>query len=269
MSKRKAKDPMRKYSKKGRFQAGEIATLDTFRNHAEVKWADISGAELSPGTAGIATSVGFAILNGIAEGTGPTQRIGRKLFCKNIQLTGMWCRNPQANASVLFPEHMVYYAIVYDRQPTGTKPLISDIYRSIDTGGSAQTIGFVHKNLLNDQRFLILKHDGFFVPQLVPGDNDFFWDVLKINGAGDAPGGNWAIGAAPTNKGKSSPMFEIFLPINQETTYNNSTSDIGSIATGTLWLVTWSQAQVGVDEDVMETPPLHLNYTIRLRFEDK
>jgi len=272
MSKRKrsSKDPMKKYSKKGRFQAGEVATLDTFRNHAEVKWADVSGDVLNPGVAGIPTSVGATLLNSIQEGTGPTQRIGRKIFCKNIQMTGMWCRNPLASASQLYPEHMVYYAIVYDRQPTGTKPLLSDIYRSVDTGGNAQTIGFVFKNLLNDQRFLILKKDGFFVPQTVPGDNNDFWDVAVLNGAGTASGGSWAVGAAPMNKEKGcSPMFEMFLPVNQETTFNSSVATVGSIATGALWIYTWCQPNVGVDEDHFETPPLMLNFSFRLRFEDK
>jgi len=271
MSKRKrtSKDPMKKYSKKGRFMAGEVATLDTFRNHAEIKWADVSGAKLAPGPAGIPTSVGFQILNGIREGTGPTERIGRKIFCKNIQLSGMWCRNPLASANNIYPEHMIYYAIVYDRQPTGTTPLISDIYRSVDTAGSAQTIGFVFKNLLNDQRFLILKHDGFFVNQLIPGDNDFYWDNLKINGDGNASGDSWAQGSAPCNQGKSSPEFQIFLPVNLETTFNNSTADLGSISTGALWLVTWCQAYVEFPETSLDPPPLLVNYTFRLRFEDK
>jgi len=260
---------MKKYSKKGRFMAGEIATLDTFRNNTEIKWADISGQVVKPGIATHDGAVGKDVLNCLQEGTGPTQRIGRKVFIKNLQVTGMWARNPQASANAVYPEHAVFFCIVYDRQPTGAIPLLSDIYRSVDTNGNSQTLGFVHKNLLNDQRFVILKHDYFFVPQLVPGDNESFWDVSKTNGAGEASGNSWAFGASPLQEGKIAPILDFFLPINMETTFNAATPLVGSIATGALWLYTWCQPDLNVNEDQFDNPPLQLTYSFRVRFEDK
>jgi hypothetical protein len=241
--------------------------MSVFRNTPEIKWADVGMQETAPGNPDqTTTGIGFSLLNGVAEGTGPTQRIGRKIFMRNIQITGMWKRNPEADADFIVPEHTVNWAIVYDRQPTGAKPAFTDIFEIVDTDGATQSSGFVFKNLFNDQRFLFLKHDKFFVPQLIPGDNSNFWDLSAINGAGTASGFSWATGFGPGNNGRSSPCMEVFLPINMETNYNASTSAVGSISTGALWLVMWSAVAVGVATDPM---PLHLLYTFRLRFEDK
>lgn len=242
--------------------------MSVFRNTAEMKWADVGSAELAPGDPQIGggASVGYALLNGVKEGTGPTQRIGRKIFMRNIQMTGMWLRNPFADANHIFPEHVVNYAVIYDRQPTGVVPAFSDLYECVDTTGATQSDGFVFKNMFNEQRFLFLKQDHFFVPQLIPGDNDYFWDAQAANGAGIAAGFNWAQGFAPGQNGRSAPCFDIFLPLNLEAMYNAATEDEGSISTGALYLVTWSAVRDGNTEDPM---PLKLLYSFRLRFEDK
>lgn len=242
--------------------------MSVFRNTAEMKWADVASAELAPGDAQVAggASVGYALLNGLKEGTGPTQRIGRKVFMRNVQLTGMWLRNPFADADLVFPEHTINYAIIYDRQPTGTIPSFSDFYECVDTLGNTQSSGFVFKNLFNEQRFMFLKQDHFCVPQLIPGDNDYFWDISATNGLGVASGGNWAGGFAPGQNGRSAPCFDIFLPINLETMYNAATEDEGSISTGALYLIAWSAVH---DGNALDPMPLKLLYSFRLRFEDK
>jgi len=69
---------------------------------------------------GVLTTV--TLINPIAQGTGVTQRVGKKVVMKGLQFRGE-SRNVGPTAGRVRQAYM----IVYDKRPTGTLPAITDI----------------------------------------------------------------------------------------------------------------------------------------------
>jgi len=101
-----------------------------------------SGAiALSSGVGGWTTPV---LVNGIASGTGVTQRLGRKLLMRKmiLRLYDQWTNG---TISGFCPLRVV---VIYDREPQGAVPAITDIF-DVNTLIS-------NMNLSNSDRFLVL-----------------------------------------------------------------------------------------------------------------
>jgi len=266
--KRPAPPSFKQPAAKRAFNGRARDNLGVNRNRIEYKWADIDNFDVAPGGIGDA-GMGIVILNSLAEGTGPTQRIGRKVFLKSLQMVGLWERNPEADADNIFPEHMIRCAIIYDRQPTGGYPNFADFYLSQDTNGDTTSTGLSMKNMNNISRFVWLKEWDFLVPQLIPGDNEYYWDGTATNGAGVATADALMSGAGvgTTFGATNASVLKIFFPINLETVYNAATAVVGSISTGALYLIMWRTKSQGAGTPPTDPYPLRLRGSFRLKFE--
>lgn len=97
------------------------------------------------------------LLNGVAEGSDNTNRIGRKTLIKSVSIKGQFAISQTDLGSVAFPENgdTVKVAIVLDTQPNGALAAITDVWT---TGGP-----FAHRNLDNIERFQVLQEDIYSV----------------------------------------------------------------------------------------------------------
>lgn len=82
------------------------------------------------------------LLNGMAQGTTASTRIGRKITMKSFQIQA----RAQANAATTMSDCRV--ALVYDMQSNGAAPAITDIYDSASPTAL--------RNVSNSQRFRVL-----------------------------------------------------------------------------------------------------------------
>jgi len=86
-------------------------------------------------------------LNVVAQGGGESQRIGRKITIKSIQMRHVLTYVPAASTQGLTT---VVICLVLDKQANGAAPAITDIF----TSNSAATAMI---NLANSERFVVLK----------------------------------------------------------------------------------------------------------------
>jgi len=104
----------------------------------ETGYVDLALANYPLDTTGSVTLIAT-----IAQGTAVTQRVGKKVLLKSIQIRGSVSNNSAATVND------VAYLIVYDRRPTGSLPAVTDI---LDTASSRSM-----NNDANSGRFKILR----------------------------------------------------------------------------------------------------------------
>lgn len=107
-------------------------------SRTEFKYVDSGFINLASDSGGA-----IALLNGCAEGVGPSQHIGRKTQMKSIELKMINRSTPATGVDQMFR-----VLVVYDRQPNGVALQIADVLTAINV----QTM----RNLDNRMRFLIL-----------------------------------------------------------------------------------------------------------------
>jgi len=95
-----------------------------------------------------AAFVGITCLNLVPQGAGVFQRVGNKIFTRNIRL--------RAYFSAATAADLVYLrvAVIYDRQPNGAYPAIADIFANATTGACTQMVSL---NIANVRRFTPLR----------------------------------------------------------------------------------------------------------------
>lgn len=156
--KRRASVPQQGGPKKKLKQQQRLATFNAaaqnvgaFTNRNAVEWKNIdAGATiLNPAASGISWPTGV-FLNGIAQGSTPNTRNGRKVALTKLQVR--WTRLSTSVATVgavtVLNQLPFRILVVYDRSPNGTIPVIQDILSG--TGFDTPL------NLNNSERFLIL-----------------------------------------------------------------------------------------------------------------
>lgn len=105
---------------------------------AETGYLDLAGANYALDTTGSVT-----LLNAVPQGASVSQRVGKKIVAKSIQLRGLIL----ANTATTYAD--TSYLVVYDRRPTAALPAISDILKSASS--------FAFNNDDNAGRFKILR----------------------------------------------------------------------------------------------------------------
>jgi len=127
------------------------------RSAEEQKVVDTASANYALDTTGSVT-----LINGVATGTDYTNRIGRKVVWKSVQIRGLWV---PADATV--SNNLCRICLVWDSQPNGALPTIADIFQ--------QALGNSMLNLNNRDRFKMIMDKQFIaaeysaVGQAVPG----------------------------------------------------------------------------------------------------
>jgi len=177
------------------------------------------------------------LLNGVQTGAGFFNRVGSRIEMKNLQINGFL--GPNTSSTGTTPS-LLRLLIVYDRQPTGAMPVISDILQDRDQTGAATNGGLSHINLDNRDRFSILREIRWAVPTTTGG---------VITGVSSGVGEPWTLNLYLKLKGLG-------------THYKSSTnpSTIADIATGALYACFVTETN---DSDWV------IEADFRLRYDDK
>lgn len=93
------------------------------------------------------TTGSVTLLNTVPQGTAVTQRVGKKILMKGLQVRGISQNGTTATTNDCA------YCIVYDKRPTGALPSVTDILVSVSS--------FAMNNDNNSGRFSILKREDF------------------------------------------------------------------------------------------------------------
>jgi len=190
------------------------------------------------------TTSTFDLLNGVQEGASFYNRIGRRTHMKSIHLTGQFY--PNTNAGVAAPD-LVRLMLVYDRQPNGNFPAISDLLLDYGNDGTSFTTNFSKMNLNNVERFAILRDERI---------------ALGPTTAADSTASLFAGQMVPGKAGQN--LINWYVPLKDLETHYKSTTNpaaIGDIATGGLYLVTFGSTAVA-------NAAYSFQYNARLRFID-
>jgi len=218
---------------KAQMYMGPAATWQP--SSAEIKAVDIE--EISYPFRDPTTASGITLLNGIQAGAGFYNRIGSRIEMKSLQINGFL--GPAVGASSTTPANL-RMLIVYDRQPTGALPVISDILQDRLQTGVAITGGLSHINLDNRDRFSILRDVRWAMPTTTAG---------VLTGVASGVGEPWTVNLFLKLKG---------LGVHYKSTTNPTT--IADIATGALYAC-WV-AETNDSDWVIEAG-------FRLRYDDK
>lgn len=108
----------------------------------ETGYSDLASASYALDTTGSITLIAT-----IAQGAATTQRVGKKIMLKSIQMRGF----AFSNTATTVAEGS--YLIVYDKRPTGALPAITDILVSINSTA--------FNNDTNSGRFQIIRRQDF------------------------------------------------------------------------------------------------------------
>jgi len=197
----------RRYSKQrrvGRASSSVPSLLSTKSFSPELKYinATTSAADMT------STPV-LTLLNGCAPGSDATNRIGRRILVKSVQLSGY----SHSSSSTIIAQ--ARWAIVVDRQPNGAAFTFTDCWDS----AVADTL----RNPNNLQRFQII-HDSGVIPHV---------------------GCTTIATCAPTNF--ACHPFHLYKKLNIPVQFNSGTAGtIADIQTNAIYLVTWgTQASTG------------------------
>lgn len=201
-------------------------------------------------------------LNLIQQGSGPNNRIGRKV--RNVSMyIQLSCRlKPDVNKAL--PPMDARMFIVYDLQPNGAKPDITDIFQSVSQTSSAATYLNSGVNLNNKARFVILYDNLLTLPGTWESSASGVVDILAYANPKDL-------------------QIQKYIPLQGATTiYKTSSSPavIGDITSGSLLLgfITRSKSPLNPTGQGNNTPPTPPTVTLdscwdlfgtcRLRFQD-
>lgn len=138
------------------YRAPAVARYQPLRSGGEIKAIDIPGAGYTYRSPTFGTNI--VLLNGVQTGTAFFNRIGSRVEWKNMHIRGF-----NANALTCV-QGQLRMLIIYDRQPTGALPTVSDILQSRDQAGVATTSGASEINLDNRDRFTVIRDQHWYAP---------------------------------------------------------------------------------------------------------
>lgn len=240
---------------RGMGRVTQLAILRGARGATETKSVDnLNGQPLVVGfnTAGIIVSpLGSAATptGGYpTEGAGFYNRIGRRIRMKSLQISGQIAISG-GNAAAIAAQ-FARVMVVYDRQPNGAFPSVSDVLQNYDQAGatSANQTAFQHLNMNNRDRFQVLRDRKLILPPLGINGVTAFSDQLVVD---------------PNLGDNTTFLFKEFIKLNgAEFHAKASTGLIGDIATGSIFLLVISSA------DANATAGWQVQLTSRLKFLD-
>lgn len=190
----------------------------------ELKYKDLNASGAVPGNGT------FTLLNGLTLGTSAVTRIGRQIVIKSIHMkfdiTGAYF-----SVGPTLPSTMCRAMIIFDSQPNGTTPNVSDLLEDTTTGLQA----LASTALRYSGRFKILYDKRWVVNNNLAATTTATWSQI---------------------------FDEVYLKVNLKCNYaNTSNGDVTDIDTGALWLFLTS------DSGATANNPDVLLYN-RIRFVD-
>lgn len=183
-------------------------------NLNELKYCDIPNSDDHFTVIG---SFAPILLNGIANGSGQTQRIGNKIAMKSIRIRGQIIN--------LLTAVQTYARIIvfYDKQCNGATCANADLLLTTTSVPTNTTTVFSEMNLQNVERFLILRDYTISLPSVTNTGG-------VLTNVGFDPGQN--------PSGGSIFDVDMFIKLKGlQTLYKGGTSGVGDISTGGLFMV--------------------------------
>jgi len=169
----------------------------------EVKTIDIDST-----SSNVTSTPGITLLNGVANGTDFTDRIGRRIFMKSLYFRGFL--RPEDDTAA---NNSVRIAIVYDCDPNGAAPAWTDIFKQSTTTSQL--------NLNNRDRFQILYDEIYALGAVQTTANQAF------------------------SNGDNQYAFKEYIPIMDDTIFGGTTAVIASIRSGAVWLCWLGEGAAG------------------------
>lgn len=144
MPKSKKQQKSKKPGKRTKKAASKKFGKTLFEPAMTEEWKNIDAAVNNQVMGAGAVFSSGALVNGIAQGSGNTQRVGRAITLKSFLMRG-YTSNSDSTGAYTGPVRVL---VVYDRQANGTPPLITDVL----VGDSFYSV----VNLNKSKRFLII-----------------------------------------------------------------------------------------------------------------
>lgn len=158
-------------------------------------------------------SITFNLLNGVQAGAAFYNRVGSRIEMKSVHIRG-YIRNMTTCI-----DDVARFLVVYDRQPNGAFPNITDIIQSRDQQGATANTGVSPINLDQRDRFVILRDYQVYLPSVT-------------NTAGVLTNG-------PAHQCNGNPLeFSMFIKLKGLVTHYKSSSNpttVADINTGGLY----------------------------------
>jgi len=202
-------------------------------NTSELKSVDVAANSLKFDSTG--TQV---LLNGVASGSAFYQRVGRKICMKSLYITGTI--TPFTSGATAISQSYCRVIVVYDSQANGVAPTWANVIQSYTAGGTPSNGVLDQFNLDNRERFRILA--------------DRRWDMPGFSGT--------AVTTVPSGNSSSDQVVKMFIKLrNLEVQFSADTAGIGSIATGSIYILSLSDYAPATNYYLM-------SYTARIRYSD-
>lgn len=212
----------------------------------EVKCVDIAPVSQNFTNAGV-----FSVINIPVEGAGFFQRIGRRIRMKSVHIRGVLELNGNNGAAITNPQ-AGRIMVVYDRQANGALPALADLIQSVTPAGATSTTSLDGINMNNRDRFYVLMDDQIVLPPVGINGASSASNVLTFVNPNDT--------ACDGYQGRLNVNRYIKLK-GLETHYKASAGAIGDIATGSLFMFTFSN-------DTNANPAYNIIWSARLKFYD-
>lgn len=228
--------------KKGSFSMKAKAPA-ILRSHAvEIKWVDVTNGGTPPVDLTMSQTTANSLMNGLLLGTGPNQRLGRKIRLKSLRLRGI-IRKAQGTAPGLDGDFGRVF-VVYDRQANAVGPAYADLMQSTDLASNQSSTVWDHFNMSNSDRFKILRSYEY---------NAYPSTAASITGQP----------AQEPVEAQQTRIIDDFIPLTDLVTQYNSgnTGGVADITTGSLYV--FAQGN-----ELVANATMKFSFTARLRFED-
>jgi len=172
----------------------------------ELKYVDTEATDTAvpAGT----SSVDFVLLNSIAQGSDNTNRIGRKITVKSIDINAIFT-GMIASGTTGTPSAMIRWWVLVDAQPDGATATPADVWKS------TSTFAVAHRNLDTSERFKILRTGTFDL-------------CNQSSAAGNSSG-------APSAGFPDKAYLDIYIPLNDAVKYSGTSTGISNIASGAYY----------------------------------
>lgn len=231
----KKKKPSTRPKKRTRYNN----TMTKFK--PELKAVDLAvGRQLSSGET-------FYYLNGIQQGTGRYERIGKQVWLKTLEYSLYITPQSAPILTQKWNTDIPRIMIVLDRKPTGSLPIISDILKVQGYDGATSTNPQSFTNLDNQKRFKILMN----------------WEPILPSFQHNTDGTITNVGP---NLDPTTPTFSKhgYIRLKKLCSYLNSTGSLAAIEGPALYVV-WDSFYSGTSQ---MSSPWYLRIETRLRYYD-
>lgn len=133
--------------------------LPVYRTSGELKGVDVD-TDLSSGNvlATTSTNAGIFTLNLVSPGSGPNNRVGRKIRCFSVRIKGTATYQYAATATTgTMRSSSIRIVLVWDRQPSGVLPIFSAIFGTTVIDGTEASEFLDPLRYDNTGRFRVVK----------------------------------------------------------------------------------------------------------------